>query len=46
MDGFDEAGVYFSDNFSESQTQDGASNIAVKKQLKEFIRDYRSNDHS
>jgi len=40
MDGFDDAGVFFSDNFSESQSVDGSSNLAVKKQLKEFIRDF------
>ena len=40
MDGFDDAGVFFSDNFSESQSLDGTSNIAVKKQLKTFLRDF------
>jgi len=40
MEGFDEGGAFFSDNFFESTTSDETSNLAVKKQLKEFIRDF------
>jgi len=42
MDGFDDAGVFFSDNFFDSQSVDGGSNLAIKKQLKEFLRDFHS----
>jgi len=40
MDGFDEGGAFFSDNFFETTASDETSNLAVKKQLKEFIRDF------
>jgi len=40
MDGFDDAGVFFSDNLSESQSTGGVTNLAIKKQLKEFLRDF------
>jgi len=40
MDGFDDAGVFFSDNLSETQSVGGGSNVAIKKQLKEFLRDF------
>jgi len=40
MDGFDEGGAFFSDNFFETTANDETSNLAVKKQLKEFIRDF------
>ena len=40
MEGFDDAGVFFSDNFSESQNVDGTANVAVKKQFVEFLRDF------
>ena len=43
MDGFDDAGVFFSDNFSESQSSEaGGSNQAIKKQLREFLRDFHA----
>lgn len=40
MDGFDEGGAFFSDNFFETTTSDETSNLATKKQLREFIRDF------
>ena len=41
MDGFDDAGVFFSDNFSEVESSQATTNQAVKKQLNEFIRTFQ-----
>jgi len=40
MEGFDDPGVFFSDNFSESQG-DGQSNLANKKQFLKFIKEFQ-----
>lgn len=41
MDGFDDAGVFYSDNFGKSVNPDGGINLqAVKKKYKEFLRSY------
>lgn len=42
MEGFDEAGVFFSDNFGEEYQQDGSQvNMqAVKRKYKEFLRTF------
>eukprot|EP00092_Neocalanus_flemingeri_P025492 GFUD01027640.1.p1 GENE.GFUD01027640.1~~GFUD01027640.1.p1 ORF type:complete len:749 (-),score=252.70 GFUD01027640.1:1872-4058(-) len=40
MEGFDDPGVFFSDNFSESQG-DGQSNLASKKQFLKFIKEFQ-----
>lgn len=41
MDGFDDAGVFYSDNFGKSVNHDGGINLqATKKKYKEFLRSY------
>ena len=40
MDGFDEGGAFFSDNFFDTTNSDESNNLVVKKQLREFIRDF------
>ena len=40
MEGLDDAGVFFSCNFSVSQNVDGTANVAMKKQFVEFLRDF------
>lgn len=41
MDGFDDAGVFYSDNFGKSVNNDGGISLqAVKKKYKEFVRSY------
>merc|ERR1711892_323794 len=40
MEGFDDPGVFFSDNFSES-TGDGQSNLANKKLFLKFIKEFQ-----
>lgn len=41
MDGFDDAGVFYSDNFGKSVNPDGGINLqAIKKKYKEFLRSY------
>jgi len=41
MEGFDDAGVFFSDNFGGDNQQDAQINLqAVKKKYKEFIRTF------
>ncbi|BFF91679.1 DNA replication licensing factor Mcm5 [Drosophila madeirensis] len=46
MEGFDDAGVFFSDNFGNDQQPDGAQiNLqAVKKRYKEFIRTFNEDN--
>lgn len=46
MEGFDDAGVFFSDNFGGDQQPDGAQiNLqAVKKKYKEFIRTFNEDN--
>ena len=48
MAGFDEPGVFFSDNFgSEEQSEhENASRLQVKKRLKEFIRQFHEGNFS
>jgi hypothetical protein len=46
MDGFDDAGVFFSDNFSETENSQSTTNQAVKKQLSEFIRTFQEGNFS
>jgi DNA replication licensing factor MCM5 len=41
MEGFDDAGVFFSDNFSETESSQATNNQALKKQLTEFIRTFQ-----
>ncbi|XP_040577004.1 DNA replication licensing factor mcm5 [Lepeophtheirus salmonis] len=42
MEGFDDGGVFFSDNFGGGNDASGSStsNVAIKNQFKEFIRSY------
>lgn len=44
MEGFDDPGVFFSDNFGveENETQDQINLQAVKKKFKEFIRQFHT----
>lgn len=44
MEGFDDPGVFFSDNFGveENESQDQINLQAVKKKFKEFIRQFHS----
>lgn len=44
MEGFDDPGVFFSDNFGaeENESQDQINLQAVKKKFKEFIRQYHT----
>lgn len=46
MEGFDDAGVFFSDNFGNDHNPDGAQiNLqAVKKKYKEFIRTFNEDN--
>ena len=48
MAGFDDAGVFFSDNFgSEDQPDDGNANrLQIKKRFKEFIRQFHEGNFS
>jgi len=42
MEGFDDPGVFFSDNFSDSQQGDGSiNNVAVKKKFLKFIKEFK-----
>jgi len=42
MEGFDDPGVFFSDNFSDSQQGDGAiNNVAIKKKFLKFIKEFQ-----
>lgn len=41
MEGFDDAGVFYSDNFGKSTQTESSINLqAVKRKYKEFIRSY------
>lgn len=41
MEGFDDAGIFFSDNFGDDQQNSAQINFqGVKKQFKEFIRTF------
>ena len=40
MEGFDDPGVFFSDNFSDAQG-DSNSNLANKKQFLKFIKEFQ-----
>lgn len=42
MEGFDDPGIFFSDNFaSEANSDRNAGNLqAIKKKFKEFLREY------
>lgn len=44
MEGFDDPGIFFSDNFGEEQleTQDQINLQGVKKKFKEFIRQFHT----
>lgn len=46
MEGFDDPGIFFSDNFSVDDNQQGDLQLvnlqAVKKKFKEFIRQYHT----
>lgn len=44
MEGFDDPGVFFSDNFGieENESQDQINLQAVKKKFKEFIRQFHT----
>lgn len=47
MAGFDEPGIYYSDNFAEENRENGSQTInlqAVKKKFKEFIRQYHTDN--
>lgn len=46
MDGFDEAGVFFSDNFGGENNENGGQiNLqAIKKKFKEFIRTFNEDN--
>lgn len=46
MEGFDDAGVFFSDNFNPDNDQNGTQiNLqAVKKKFKEFIRTFNEDN--
>lgn len=46
MEGFDDAGVFFSDNFNPDNDQNGTQiNLqAVKKKYKEFIRTFNEDN--
>ena len=46
MEGFDEAGVFFSDNFGGEAQQDGnqINMQAVKKKYKEFLRTFNEDN--
>ena len=40
MEGLDDAGVFFSGNFSVSQNVDGTANVPMKKHFVGFLRDF------
>lgn len=41
MEGFDDAGLFFSDNFGDDQQSAGQVNLqAVKRKFKEFLRQF------
>lgn len=47
MEGFDDVGVFFSDNFNPDGADHGSSHInlqAVKKKFKEFIRTFNEDN--
>lgn len=45
MEGFDDRGVFFSDNFSVDENQGDQVNFQeIKKQFKEFIRQYHTDN--
>lgn len=47
MDGFDEAGVFFSDNFGGGDINENNGQInlqAIKKKFKEFIRTFNEDN--
>ena len=47
MEGFDDVGVFFSDNFNPDNDQDGGDRTnlqAVKKKYKEFIRTFNEDN--
>lgn len=48
MEGFDDPGVFFSDNFApDDNTNEAAVNLqAVKKKFKEFIRQFHTDNFS
>lgn len=45
MEGFDNAGIFFSDNFGEDQADENQINLqAVKKKFKDFIRTFNEDN--
>lgn len=48
MEGFDDAGIFFSDNFGGDEQHDGGANLInlqqVKKKFKDFIRTYNEDN--
>ena len=44
MEGFDEAGVFFSDNFGVEQQQGEINLQGVKKKYKEFLRTFNEDN--
>lgn len=45
MEGFDDPGVFFSDNFGDEPTNEGQINLqAVKKKFKDFIRQFHTDN--
>lgn len=46
MEGFDDVGVFFSDNFNPDNEQNGnqINLLAVKKKFKEFIRTFNEDN--
>jgi len=41
MEGFDDPGVFFSDNFSESQDDRNTNRVAIKKKFLKFLREFQ-----
>ena len=41
MEGFDDPGVFFSDNFSESQDDRTTSRVAIKKKFLRFLKEFQ-----
>ena len=45
MEGFDDPGVFFSDNFSETQDDRNTNRVAVKKKFLKFIKEFQEGDN-
>jgi DNA replication licensing factor MCM5 len=41
MEGFDDPGVYFSDNFSESQDDRNTTKVSIKKKFLKFLKEFQ-----